>query len=112
MLNAVTYHGSSRHDRIRELLKVDVVLTTYGTLRRDFARNKKTDTLYTQKWRRIVLDEGLPPIITTTGFPYAENNGSPPNTVPFLAVSPIHPCNIGDLANPMVPDGNPRPELP
>lgn len=45
---------------------VDVVLTTYETLRQDFTRNEMTSTLYSQRWRRVVLDEGSSPITSPT----------------------------------------------
>ncbi|KAF4995234.1 hypothetical protein FGRMN_5265 [Fusarium graminum] len=52
-----TYHGSARKDQIAKLPEYDVILTTYETLRQDFASKDQRQTLYSHKWHRIVLDE-------------------------------------------------------
>ncbi|KAH8665633.1 SNF2 family N-terminal domain-containing protein [Ilyonectria robusta] len=56
-MKVTRYHGPSRHDRIRELAGYDIVLTTYEVLRQDFAAKDEKDTIYSHRWRRIVLDE-------------------------------------------------------
>ena len=60
MITTVTYHGPSRKNIVTDLLKYDVVLTTYETLREDSAalKNPEVYTIYSHYWHRIVLDEG------------------------------------------------------
>ncbi|KAM0344159.1 hypothetical protein ACHAPU_007881 [Fusarium lateritium] len=53
----ITYHGSARYDQIPKLVEYDVILTTYETLRQDFASREQKQTLYSHKWYRIILDE-------------------------------------------------------
>ncbi|KEZ43834.1 hypothetical protein SAPIO_CDS3994 [Scedosporium apiospermum] len=45
---------------VSDLLKYDMVLTTYETHREDFmtSKNPETKTLYSYHWYRVVLDEG------------------------------------------------------
>lgn len=53
------YHGSARKHLSKELQNVDVVITTYETMRNDWIAK---GALYKEKWHRIVLDEGWSPI--------------------------------------------------
>ncbi|KAL2130486.1 hypothetical protein VTI74DRAFT_6340 [Chaetomium olivicolor] len=53
-LHSLVYHGSKRKDAAPELDSCDVVLTTYDTLRSDWATN---GLLYKSTWVRIILDE-------------------------------------------------------
>ncbi|KAF5667795.1 hypothetical protein FHETE_5564 [Fusarium heterosporum] len=57
MIKYITYHGSARDDQIAKLSEYDVILTTYETLRQDFASKDRRQTLYSHKWHRIILDE-------------------------------------------------------
>ncbi|KAI1291594.1 hypothetical protein F5Y03DRAFT_376457 [Xylaria venustula] len=50
----LVYHGSSRQRLSSQIHNVDIVLTTYETLRSDFALE---GPLYSQRWLRLVLDE-------------------------------------------------------
>ncbi|KAI0434478.1 hypothetical protein F5Y09DRAFT_356747 [Xylaria sp. FL1042] len=53
-VNSLTYHGSGRH-RLSSLLdRVDIVLTTYETLR---SEHLLEGPLFSQCWLRLVLDE-------------------------------------------------------
>lgn len=45
------YHGGHRIDRAEELIKFNIVITSYETL-----RTAKSSTLYQVEWNRIVLD--------------------------------------------------------
>jgi transcription termination factor 2 len=54
-LNINVFHGPKRSCESRELVKYDVVLTSYPHVASDF--NKK-GVLYQVNWERIVLDEG------------------------------------------------------
>ena len=54
-LRSLVYHGSKRKDVVPEIDSCDVVLTTYDTLRSDWATN---GPLYKGTWVRIMLDEG------------------------------------------------------
>ena len=49
------YHGTARKYLSKELQNIDIVLTTYETMRNDWTAK---GVLYTGKWHRIVLDEG------------------------------------------------------
>ena len=51
----MVYHGSARRNLSKELQNVDIVLTTYETMRQDWAAK---GPLYKEQWHRIVLDEG------------------------------------------------------
>lgn len=50
-IRAMAYHGEDREDLVDELPQADLVLTTYGVLRRDAL------PLSTLRFRRVVLDE-------------------------------------------------------
>lgn len=54
-INLLLYHGPKRHDLAATLHDYDVVLTTYDTLRSDWATY---GPLYNKNWARIILDEG------------------------------------------------------
>lgn len=49
------YYGNTRRNLSKELQNIDIVLTTYETMRNDWAAQ---GVLYTEKWYRVVLDEG------------------------------------------------------
>jgi SNF2 family DNA or RNA helicase len=51
-----TYHGSGRLQLVDGLQDHDIVLTTYETLREDWASK---GGLYNHAWHRVVLDEGM-----------------------------------------------------
>ena len=51
-----TYHGSNRHQVAKTWDDVDVVLTTYDTLKSDEASG---GPLVKMKWARVILDEGI-----------------------------------------------------
>lgn len=67
-MKVTRYHGPSRHDRIRELAGYDIILTTYEVLRQDFAAKDEKDTIYSHRWRRIVLDEGQGKSVDASDF--------------------------------------------
>jgi len=57
------YHGAEREQDISNLLKNDLVITTYDTLKADCPANskrksKRSGTLHSIDWCRVVLDEG------------------------------------------------------
>jgi SNF2 family DNA or RNA helicase len=54
-MRVAVYHGSNRRQLASKFWKTDIVLTTYETLRSDWAT---TGPLYSSTWRRVVLDEG------------------------------------------------------
>ena len=49
------YHGLTRRHISGNFKDYDVILTTYETLRADWATDQ---TLYQQEWYRLILDEG------------------------------------------------------
>ncbi|PVH83872.1 hypothetical protein DL98DRAFT_558686, partial [Cadophora sp. DSE1049] len=53
-LRQAVYHGKSRRQVALEFSQTDIVLTTYETLRREYAAK---GPLFTTSWRRVVLDE-------------------------------------------------------
>jgi SNF2 family DNA or RNA helicase len=55
-LRVAVYHGSARHSLASKFDDLDIVLTTYQTLRADFDAE---GPLYHCDWHRLVLDEGL-----------------------------------------------------
>ncbi|KAF8538868.1 SNF2 family N-terminal domain-containing protein [Trichophaea hybrida] len=60
-LRVYTYHGSQREKDTSKLSSYDIVLTTYGTLSAESAKDKRGSTqtaaLHSIEWFRIVLDE-------------------------------------------------------
>jgi SNF2 family DNA or RNA helicase len=52
------FHGSGRESHANQFRDADVVITTYETLRFEWAASKGTRPLYSWKWLRVVLDEG------------------------------------------------------
>ncbi|KAH0566066.1 hypothetical protein GP486_000531 [Trichoglossum hirsutum] len=52
------YHGHNRQDMSEDLDKLDIVLTTYETLRSDWASCGRQSVLHEKVWARVVLDEG------------------------------------------------------
>jgi SNF2 family DNA or RNA helicase len=56
-LNYYIYHGSNRTKDFEELMKYDIVLTTYSVVAADFGSSKSTKPLMSIDWFRIVLDE-------------------------------------------------------
>ncbi|KAJ9150780.1 Helicase, C-terminal [Pleurostoma richardsiae] len=53
-IRSVLYHGAKRQDTALELHDIDLVLTTYDTLRSDWTTY---GPLYIHTWSRIILDE-------------------------------------------------------
>lgn len=60
-LRVTRYHGHDRAKHFSELLSFDVVLTTYGTVTKDFNKIYRggREALFYVRWFRLVLDEGL-----------------------------------------------------
>ena|SRR5947207_12923742 len=56
-LNVHKCHGPSRTTNLSELLKFDVILTTYSTLTTDFCR--RSSILHQINWFRLILDESI-----------------------------------------------------
>lgn len=54
-MRVAVYHGSTRRGMSPKFKNNDIVLTTYETVRSDWAAN---GPLYSEKWYRVVLDEG------------------------------------------------------
>lgn len=54
-LDVYVFHGPNRAHRARDLVKYDVVLTSYQLAASEF---KNQGVLYNVNWKRIVLDEG------------------------------------------------------
>lgn len=54
----MTYHGSKRSSLVNEVLDADVVITTYETVRMEWADQSGTRPLQCVRWLRVVLDEG------------------------------------------------------
>lgn len=50
------YHGLGKRVSLPDLLRMDIVLTTYATVAAEFCRGKST--LNRIAWYRLVLDEG------------------------------------------------------
>lgn len=50
------YHGPGREELAKDLLEVEVVITTYETLRSDFT-TRNSSPIYSCQWLRVVLDE-------------------------------------------------------
>ncbi|KAI0902849.1 hypothetical protein F4823DRAFT_637700 [Ustulina deusta] len=53
-VNSLVYHGSGKHRLSSQLDRVDIILTTYETLRSEHVLE---GPLYSQRWLRLVLDE-------------------------------------------------------
>lgn len=63
------YHGSNRSGLSAELQSHDIVLTTYDTLRSEWASSADKGVLYSEIWARVVLDEGkFTPLAEPCGF--------------------------------------------
>ncbi|KAJ3462337.1 hypothetical protein MRS44_007123 [Fusarium solani] len=56
-LSVATYHGTDRERLAQQFRSHDIILTTYQTLRSDWATK---GPLISEEWFRIVLDEGTP----------------------------------------------------
>ncbi|KAI1119112.1 SNF2 family N-terminal domain-containing protein [Nemania sp. NC0429] len=56
-IRAMIYHGSNRESLANQFKDFDIVITTYETLRTQWANREKTAPLVSWKWLRIVLDE-------------------------------------------------------
>jgi SNF2 family DNA or RNA helicase len=54
-MRLAVYHGSDRCRQQSKFWKTDIILTTYETLRLEWAA---AGPLYSGTWRRVVLDEG------------------------------------------------------
>jgi len=63
VLRFCVYYGKDRTKLLKELDRHDLVITTYSVVRLDWKASssepKNRSTLYSVKWRRIVLDEGI-----------------------------------------------------
>ncbi len=57
-IRVITYHGSNRESLADQFRDADIVITTYETLRTEWAVKEGTRPLFTWKWLRVVLDEG------------------------------------------------------
>lgn len=57
VLSVLKYHGPKRECITKELLKFDILLTTYATVASEFGQG--SGPLYGVTWFRIVLDEGI-----------------------------------------------------
>ncbi|GJQ08747.1 hypothetical protein GpartN1_g538.t1 [Galdieria partita] len=54
----LTFYGSTKNQFHCDIIKYDIVITTYGTLCAEFNEKKRaTSPLYTGEWYRVVLDE-------------------------------------------------------
>ncbi|GJD06065.1 Putative SWI/SNF-related matrix-associated actin-dependent regulator of chromatin subfamily A member 3-like 3 [Galdieria sulphuraria] len=54
----LTFYGSTKSQFQCNIVKYDIVLTTYGTLCAEFREKKRfTSPLYTCEWYRVILDE-------------------------------------------------------
>ncbi|UPL01101.1 hypothetical protein LCI18_012035 [Fusarium solani-melongenae] len=53
-LSVATYHGTDRERLVQQFRSHDIILTTYQTLRSDWAAK---GPLFSEKWFRVVLDE-------------------------------------------------------
>lgn len=58
-LNVTRYHGQARPKHFAALQAFDIVLTTYGTITKEFSKlhTQAREVLYYLRWFRIVLDE-------------------------------------------------------
>ncbi|KAM5376427.1 hypothetical protein ACJZ2D_005481 [Fusarium nematophilum] len=56
-IRIVLYHGPCRGQIASSLHEHDIVLTTYGTLRSEWASKKDMSPLFSGEWARVVLDE-------------------------------------------------------
>jgi SNF2 family DNA or RNA helicase len=56
------YYGGERRQLLRNIENVDVVITTFDLVSRDWKECVKgegvTGTLHSIKWRRLIVDEG------------------------------------------------------
>jgi len=62
-INYLIYHGPEREDKVSNVLKHAIVITTYDTLKADCPNNlkrksKRSGLLHSIEWYRVVLDEG------------------------------------------------------
>ncbi|PIA18257.1 hypothetical protein COEREDRAFT_39020 [Coemansia reversa NRRL 1564] len=63
LLRILVYHGTSRKETAESLAQYDLVITSYGIVVSEWARDKLTlssdshGPLFTTAWRRIILDE-------------------------------------------------------
>ena len=54
------FYGSKRHNSITHMLKNDVVLTTYDMVAKEWQNLGQTlSPLFSTRWRRVVVDEGM-----------------------------------------------------
>lgn len=67
-IRAEIYHGSGRENHANKFRDADVVITTYETLRSEWAASKGTSPLYSWKWLRVVLDEGKQNLVHSRTF--------------------------------------------
>lgn len=67
-IKVLVFHGASRADNVKELLKYDVVLTSYGIMESSYRReikgfmkkgqlHKEDSIIHKMKWHRVILDE-------------------------------------------------------
>lgn len=57
-IKAAIYHGPKRESCFSDFVDTDIIITTYETVRSDFAAPDGTRPLHSRPWLRIVLDEG------------------------------------------------------
>ncbi|GAW19570.1 hypothetical protein ANO14919_090580 [Xylariales sp. No.14919] len=57
-IRIMVYHGSNRKSLADQFQDSDIVITTYETIRAEWAANEGAGTLFSRKWLRVVLDEG------------------------------------------------------
>jgi SNF2 family DNA or RNA helicase len=60
-LKTIKYHGQNKESDMMKLRDADIIITTYHTLASDFA--SKRNRMNALEWYRLVLDEGIEPVI-------------------------------------------------
>ncbi|KAI0415691.1 P-loop containing nucleoside triphosphate hydrolase protein [Xylaria grammica] len=60
-IRIMVYHGSNRKSLANQFQDPDIVITTYETIRAEWAAKDGAGALFSRKWLRVVLDEGNSP---------------------------------------------------